>query len=153
MGTDCAPNQAKVVGDLKNVTQAQCCAACNNDKAKPGTVPHCVAWVYGPAEKECWLQSYCGATVNNPARVFGGAADWPPLPPPPPPSPTDLYFMCYGDNHQEGMNQFTTVTGTAPLMPMAAYGVWYSGCCIPGLYNSTAVRQLILAEYKRQDLP
>ena len=65
------------------------------------------------------------AQVKNPSRTFGGATDWPPLPSPPPPAPTDLYFMCYADDHQEGMKQLTTITGTAPLLPMAAYGVWY----------------------------
>ena len=153
-GTDCAPNQARVRASLLNKTQASCCAACNADKARPGTGPRCQAWVLAPGQEgtNCWLQESCRATVKNPGRVFGGAADWPPLPPSPPPAPTDLYFMCYGDDHQQGMRQLTTITGTAPLLPMPAYGVWYSGCCIPGLYNSTAVRTLLLAEYKNQDL-
>ena len=46
------------------------------------------------------LSRSCRATVHNPARTFGGASDWPPLPAPPPPAPTDLYFMCYADDHQ-----------------------------------------------------
>jgi hypothetical protein len=25
------------------------------------------------------------------------------------------------------------------LMPLAAYGMWYSGCCISDLYNQSAV--------------
>lgn len=32
-----------------------------------------------------------------------------------------------------GMQQLTTITGSPPMMPLAAYGVWYSGCCIPDL--------------------
>lgn len=158
VGTDCAPNQAKVKTSLANQTQASCCQACNADKSAPGSGQPCVAWVWGPLAPgdhgvNCWLQTSCRATVKNPSRTFGGASNWPPLPPPPPPSPIDLYFMCYGNDHQEGMRQLTTLTGTAPLLPMAAYGVWYSGCCMPDLYNSTAVRTLLLAEYKRQDLP
>lgn len=158
VGTDCAPNQARVKLSLANQTQASCCAACNKDKSNPGSSEPCVAWVWGPLAPgdhgtNCWLQTSCRSTVKNPARTFGGAADWPPLPAPPPPTLTDLYFMCYANDHQEGMRQLTTITGTGPLLPMAAYGVWYSGCCIPDLYNSTAVRTLLLAEYRRQDLP
>ena len=28
------------------------------------------------------------------------------------------------NDHQEGLRQLTTVTGSAPLLPLAAYGVW-----------------------------
>jgi hypothetical protein len=146
-GTDCAPNKAIVISSLTNQNQSSCCSACNKDS-------RCQAWVWGSAGGglNCWLQSSCKATVNGSTnRVFGGAVFAPP--PPAPPAPVDLYFMCYADDHQQGLEQLTTITGTAPLMPMAAYGVWYSGCCIPELYNSTAVRELLLAEYKKQDLP
>jgi hypothetical protein len=30
------------------------------------------------------------------------------------------------NDHQEGLRQLTTVTGSAPLLPLAAYGVWYA---------------------------
>ena len=33
--------------------------------------------------------------------------------------------MCYGDDYSEGARQLATVTGPPPLMPFAAYGVWY----------------------------
>ena len=52
---------------------------------------------------------------------------------------TDLYLMCYGNDgaasFSRGLSQLAAVTGPAPLMPLAAYGVWYSGCCIDALYN------------------
>ena len=148
---------------LANVTQAECCAACNaanGDRAcsdRDCTVcdadtgrcsawapEHgCVAWAYAPDAKECWpFSAVAGVTNTSQNRVFGGAELWPPKPRSPPPAPTDLYLFCYGasgpDEFARGMRQLTSITGRAPLMPLAAYGVWYSGCCIPCAATSQA---------------
>jgi hypothetical protein len=71
---------------------------------------------------------------------------------------TDLYTMCYrtasGDSRpSEGMRQLMSITGPPPLMPLAAYGVWYSGCCIPELYSQSSVENDVLAQYRNRDLP
>lgn len=158
-------------------TQAACCAACNklNGGGSCGNsactacengrcsrwAPNngCVAWVYDPGAKQCWAFSAVAGVTNTSGRnrVFGGVDVWPPKPPPPPPTPTDLYLFCYGASgaagFQRGMSQFTIVTGRAPLMPLAAYGVWYSGCCISDLYNQSAVSDVILTPYRERDLP
>jgi hypothetical protein len=53
--------------------------------------------------------------------------------------------MCYGDDFGKGAAQLATITGPPPLMPIAAYGVWYSGCCIPSLYTQDAVNNEVLS--------
>jgi hypothetical protein len=70
---------------------------------------------------------------------------------------TDIYFLCYGSasaaDFERGSAQLALLTGAPPLMPRAAYGVWYSGCCIDALYSQQAVERDILAEYNARDLP
>ena len=43
------------------------------------------------------------------------------------------------------------ITGKAPLMPYAAYGVWWCQCCPQ--YTNTTFQTEILAMYKQLDLP
>ena len=169
-GTDVAPGSTRIASaprGLANKTQAACCAACAAD-------PTCIAWISGPLSSpspttaNCWpLASTVGTISTAQDRVFGGSPFFPPAPPAPK-RPADLYFMCYGGSteeaeqvgeqvvevdYAEGAMQLAAITGAPPLMPAAAYGVWYSGCCIPALYTSDAVRHTLLGNYSAHDLP
>lgn len=66
---------------------------------------------------------------------------------------SDVYALCYGADVAEGMRQLTSITGAPPLMPLASYGVWYSGCCIPALYTQQAVSSELLAAYRSRAPP
>ena len=174
-GTDVAPGSTRVASaphGLANKTQAACCATCAAD-------PSCVAWVWAPSSSptttSCWpLASTVGTRSTTQDRVFGGAPFFPPGPPVPSAKqrPADLYLMCYGNgggggdgeeaeddivdyvvDYAEGAAQLAAITGAPPLMPAAAYGVWYSGCCLPSLYTSDAVRRDLLGNYSARDLP
>mmetsp|Transcript_11362 Transcript_11362/g.28087 ORF Transcript_11362/g.28087 Transcript_11362/m.28087 type:complete len:823 (-) Transcript_11362:286-2754(-) len=90
------------------------------------------------------------------ARLSGGGSetvDWWKQPV----NSTDLYLLCYGassaSDFHRGLAQLASVTGRSPLMPLAAHGVWYSGCCIDALYQQEAVSEEILLPYKLLDLP
>eukprot|EP00666_Eupelagonemidae_sp_cell4sb_P010822 gene10822-16360_t len=61
------------------------------------------------------------------------------------------YVFCYGTAFGDGLRQLTTVTGAAPLMPHAAYGVWWSQCCPK--YTSSDFDRTILREYRNRSLP
>ena len=67
------------------------------------------------------------------------------------PSNLDVYFFCYGSDYKKGLSQLASITGRAPLMPHAAYGVWWCQCC--PAYTSHSFEQEILAEYANHSLP
>jgi hypothetical protein len=70
---------------------------------------------------------------------------------------TDVYFSCFGYSQREdfhdGMRQFTSITGPAPLLPIESYGVWHAQCCNKSLYTQQGLNDLVLSEYKRRDIP
>lgn len=84
--------------------------------------------------------------ASRPSRIAWWAAARPG-------APTDLYLLCYGADVQEGTRQLAAVTGTPAMLPLAAYGVWYSGCCLPELYTQRGLSELVLAPHARLDLP
>ena len=45
------------------------------------------------------------------------------------PGGADVYAFCYGRKYASALSMLTDVTGRAPLMPRAAYGVWWCQCC------------------------
>ena len=48
-------------------TQQQCCDGCTAAKAKG-----CVAWIYAPGAKQCWLMSSADSTRKAAGRITGG---------------------------------------------------------------------------------
>jgi hypothetical protein len=52
-------------GTMYRVSQAQCCAACNNDTA-------CTAWVWASDSQLCWPLQASAGQVSAPNRVLGG---------------------------------------------------------------------------------
>ena len=152
-GVDVGPGATRNPGypaGIANASAASCCQVCDATQATHGTA--CVGWMFAGDSKTCWLFSTVASLVNtNQQRTYGGAG------PPPPSAPSDVYFLCYGNSgpgdYARGAKQLALLTGAPPLMPLAAYGVWYSGCCIQDLYNESAVANAILAPYKVKDLP
>ena len=67
------------------------------------------------------------------------------------PENLDLYFFCYGSDYTLGLTQLASITGPAPLMPQAAYGVWWCQCC--PAYTAQSFEQEILAFYNNHSLP
>jgi hypothetical protein len=89
---------------------------------------------------------------SNTSRLAGGSStevDWWQEPS----TGTDLYFSCYGHDFLTGMQQFTSVTGPAPLLPIESYGVWQAQCCNASYYTQHGLSELVLSEYAQQDIP
>eukprot|EP01065_Artemidia_motanka_P009447 TRINITY_DN1482_c0_g1_i2.p1 TRINITY_DN1482_c0_g1~~TRINITY_DN1482_c0_g1_i2.p1 ORF type:complete len:865 (+),score=254.11 TRINITY_DN1482_c0_g1_i2:79-2673(+) len=64
---------------------------------------------------------------------------------------TDFYFFCYGSDFHSGLKMLTSITGSAPLMPKPAYGVWWCQCCPQ--YTPESFNSEVLLEYKNRSLP
>ena len=68
-----------------------------------------------------------------------------------PTAAADFYLFCYGHDYREGLRQLAAVTGRAPLLPRAGYGVWWCECCPQ--YTSASFSSEVLAEYRNRSLP
>eukprot|EP01052_Picozoa_sp_SAG31_P016575 SAG31_NODE_1103_length_9895_cov_13.722540_2_plen_693_part_00 len=52
----------------------------------------------------------------------------------------DWYLLAFGKDYRGGLQEFTALAGSVPMMPWRAYGVWFSRYWP---YNETGVKQLI----------
>ena len=62
---------------------------------------------------------------------------------------TDWVFFGHGRNYTEALSDFTAISGSVPMMPWNAYGVWWSRYWA---YNETGIRAVIEG-YESHNLP
>eukprot|EP00039_Didymoeca_costata_P009814 m.130909 g.130909 ORF g.130909 m.130909 type:complete len:871 (-) comp14610_c0_seq11:30-2642(-) len=150
VGKDVGPGavrSSKYPNGLTNQTQESCCLLCST----LSSTNECKVWIFDPSAAQgdvnCYLMSSFKSVITREERVLGGDLDQGKS------VALDLYFMCYGHDFPLATRQLASITGPPPLMPLAAYGVYYSGCCLPELYTQKAVEQDLLQQYKNLDLP
>lgn len=61
----------------------------------------------------------------------------------------DLYFLAYGDQYQEILNDFSKITGEIPLLPRWALGNWWSRYWE---YSDQELKELML-EFEEREIP
>lgn len=62
----------------------------------------------------------------------------------------DAYFFGYGTNYQTALQDFYKITGTPPLLPQWAFGVWYSKY---EPYTSTYYKETLVPKFRAEEIP
>ncbi|MAW95440.1 MAG: hypothetical protein CMF33_09455 [Leeuwenhoekiella sp.] len=60
------------------------------------------------------------------------------------------YFFGYGTNYQKALEDFYDLTGTPPLLPRWAFGVWYSKY---EPYSSSYYKETLLPKFRAEKMP